>query len=110
MDISVGGVDKGAALARMLQAPEVKALLGLSEPVDPVTQVAVFGDAANDVPMFRSIGSAQPALRVAMPHATEPELLQLATRRAQVSDVLLEVCMAKGSADQARDEANRAGS
>ena len=57
--------------------------------------MAVFGDAANDVPMFRSIGGAVPALRVGMPHATHAELCALSNVRREVSDVLLRCCEAR---------------
>ena len=57
--------------------------------------VAVFGDAANDVPMFRSVGGAAPALRVGMPHATHAELCELANVRAEVSTVLQRCCDAR---------------
>jgi len=59
--------------------------------------VAVFGDAANDVPMFRAVGGISPALRVAMPHATHPELCELSNARAEVSTVLERLCEARRS-------------
>lgn len=94
MDICVGGVDKGSALARFLHHPAVLRSLGV-EAVDPSRHVAVFGDAANDVPMFRAIGGAMPAMRVGMPHATHSELVSLSTHRAEVSDVLNSLCEAR---------------
>ena len=97
MDINVAGVDKGSALARFLQAAEVKEYLHLpsSMQIDPAKHVAVFGDAANDIPMFDSIGDVQPCVRVAMPHATEQTLIGLSNVRAEVSEVLHDICKAK---------------
>lgn len=97
IDVCVGGVDKGAALARFLRAPAVLTSLG-AERIEPQTHLAVFGDAANDVPMFRAIDGARPALRVGMPHATHEELCALSNVRAEVSEVLTELCEAKAVA------------
>jgi len=94
VDLCVGGVDKGSALARFLQQPEVLTHLGQPS-VQPHTHVAVFGDAANDVPMFRAIGGHRPALRVGMPHASHDELVQLSNVRAEVSEVLWACCAAR---------------
>ena len=91
MDLCVGGVDKGSALSRFLQHPDVTAYLGVAR-VEPDRHVAVFGDAANDVPMFRAVHGVSPALRVAMPHAGHAELLALANVRAEVSEVLNQCC------------------
>ena len=63
--------------------------------IDPSVHVAAFGDAANDVPMFRAIGGRMPCLRVAMPHASHVELVQLATHRAEVATVLRQLCEAR---------------
>ena len=87
MDVCVGGVDKGSALARFLAHKALREHLGVGA-IDPSRHVAVFGDAANDVPMFRAIGGATPALRVGMPHATHAELVALSNVRAEVSEVL----------------------
>lgn len=92
MDITVGGVDKGSALCRLLRSPELRSHLGEIE-IDASRHVAVFGDAANDVPMFRSVGGVRPALRVGMPHATHHELCASSNVRAEVSAVL-ERCVA----------------
>ena len=94
VDVTVGGVDKGSALARFLQRREVCAFVG-ADHVDPAEHVAVFGDAANDVPMFRAIGGVSPALRVGMPHAGDEELCRLSNVRAQVSQVLELLCEAR---------------
>ena len=61
----------------------------------PERHVAVFGDAANDVPMFRDIGGAQPALRVGMPHAAHDELISLSNVRDEVGPTLLRLCEAR---------------
>ena len=63
--------------------------------IDPAVHVAVFGDAGNDVPMFRSIGSSKAKLRVAMPHADDEALNELANERKEVAEVLLSICEAK---------------
>ena len=97
VDICVGGVDKGSALAAFLTHPEVLSYLRVPR-IEPSRHVAVFGDAANDVPMFRAIGGASPALRVGMPHATHEELVRLSNRRAEVSDVLEAICEARKAA------------
>ena len=94
MDVCVGGVDKGSALARFLQHPAVLRGLG-TDTIDPARHVAVFGDAANDVPMFRAVGGKMPAMRVGMPHATHQELVRLSTHRAECSEVLEGLCEAK---------------
>ena len=94
MDICVGGVDKGSALARFLDHPLVRYHLG-TDRIDPAVHVAVFGDAANDVPMFRAIGGVKPAVRVGMPHATHAELVALSTHRAEVSQMLQHFCNAR---------------
>lgn len=94
MDICVGGVDKGSALARFLRHPAVLRSLG-ADAIDPASHVAVFGDAANDVPMFRAVGGSMPALRVGMPHAAHAELVRLSTHRAECSTVLESLCEAK---------------
>lgn len=80
-------MDKGSALARFLQRAEVLDFLGVPS-IDPERHVAVFGDAANDVAMFKAVGSAVPALRVGMPHATHHELCALSNVRAEVDEVL----------------------
>ena len=97
MDICVGGVDKGSALARFLKHPQVLRSLS-ADHIEPSMHVAVFGDAGNDTPMFRSIGGATPCVRVAMPHATNAELVELSTHRAEVSTVLQDLCEAKFAA------------
>lgn len=94
MDICVGGVDKGSALARFLQHPAVLRHLG-AKVINPAAHVAVFGDAANDVPMFQAIGGAMPAMRVGMPHATHQALVELSTHRAEVSEALGWLCEAR---------------
>ena len=87
VDITVAGVDKGKALNRFLQHESILKHLGIGS-VDPERHVAVFGDAPNDVPMFRDVGGLQPALRVRMPHSTDEALAELASHSAEVSDVL----------------------
>ena len=94
MDICVGGVDKGSALARFLRHPAVLRELR-ADVIDPARHVAVFGDAANDVPMFRAVGGTMPAMRVGMPHATHEELIRLSTHRAECSEVLEDLCEAR---------------
>merc|ERR1712190_428024 len=74
------------------------------EAIDVPKNVAVFGDAANDVPMFQAIGSSQAGLRVVMPHSDDKVLDGLATLRAEVSEVLNSICEAKlrgGAIDKA---------
>merc|ERR1719433_172895 len=91
VDINVAGVDKGKALDRFLRHQGVLEHLGV-DAVGPEEQLAVFGDAPNDVPMFRDVGGSQPALRVRMPHSTDETLAELANRSGEVSDVLDLVC------------------
>mmetsp|Transcript_22681 Transcript_22681/g.61426 ORF Transcript_22681/g.61426 Transcript_22681/m.61426 type:complete len:360 (+) Transcript_22681:146-1225(+) len=97
IDVNVAGVDKGTALARFLEAPSVKDYLGIDREskVQPAKHVAVFGDAANDVPMFEAIGGERPGLRVAMPHATDASLNALANERGEVSEVLQRLSAAR---------------
>merc|ERR1712032_1756246 len=96
VDINVAGVDKGKALNRFLQHESILKHLGI-DGVDPERQVAVFGDAANDVPMFRDVGGSQPALRVRMPHSTDEDLAEIANHSAEVSDVLDMICSQRTS-------------
>lgn len=98
MDLCVGGVDKGSALSRFLQRAEVCSYLGVRS-VEPASHLAVFGDAANDVPMFRAVCGVSPALRVAMPHSGHEDLLALANVRAEVSEVLSQCCEARAAAN-----------
>mmetsp|Transcript_61175 Transcript_61175/g.192471 ORF Transcript_61175/g.192471 Transcript_61175/m.192471 type:complete len:363 (+) Transcript_61175:58-1146(+) len=93
IDINVAGVDKGKALSRFLQNADVLQFLGQTG-IDPAMQVVVFGDAPNDIPMFQRIADVQPRLRVAMPDADET-LVSLSNVRAEVSDVLEQLCEAK---------------
>eukprot|EP00930_Biecheleria_cincta_P035198 TRINITY_DN24223_c0_g1_i1.p1 TRINITY_DN24223_c0_g1~~TRINITY_DN24223_c0_g1_i1.p1 ORF type:complete len:345 (-),score=60.51 TRINITY_DN24223_c0_g1_i1:183-1217(-) len=95
IDINVAGVDKGKALSRFLQHPDVLRQLGVAN-IDPAKHVAVFGDAANDVPMFQQVGGVLPTLRVAMPHADNAELIECSNMRAEVADVLSQICLARG--------------
>merc|ERR1711972_954079 len=94
IDINVAGVDKGKALSRFLQHRSVLDLLRV-DAINVPKHVAVFGDAANDVPMFQAIGSSQAGLRVVMPHSDDKVLDGLATVRAEVSEVLNLICEAK---------------
>lgn len=112
MDISVGGIDKGSALKRFVKHPKLLKAIRHSYrdhrtfspdygkdiyvPLSIETQVAVFGDAPNDVPMFRAIDGVQPGLRVGMTHATDAELVASSNCRAEVSDVLDAMTRARG--------------
>lgn len=111
----VGGVNKGATLGRFLRHQEILKCLDM-QVIDPARQVAVFGDAPNDVSMFQSVqtfdlekshqspvntdpqrcagGVSRPALRVAMPHADCDALLELSNCVAEVDEVLRELAMA----------------
>eukprot|EP00933_Yihiella_yeosuensis_P018320 TRINITY_DN15077_c0_g5_i1.p1 TRINITY_DN15077_c0_g5~~TRINITY_DN15077_c0_g5_i1.p1 ORF type:complete len:394 (+),score=75.68 TRINITY_DN15077_c0_g5_i1:160-1182(+) len=94
IDINVAGVDKGKALARFVTSPEVLKYLG-QDHIDPQKHVAVFGDAANDLPMFEQIGGVRPAIRVAMPHADHDELIMHSNVRAEVDSVLTDIVQSK---------------
>eukprot|EP00933_Yihiella_yeosuensis_P018319 TRINITY_DN15077_c0_g4_i2.p1 TRINITY_DN15077_c0_g4~~TRINITY_DN15077_c0_g4_i2.p1 ORF type:complete len:350 (+),score=65.78 TRINITY_DN15077_c0_g4_i2:71-1120(+) len=94
IDINVAGVDKGKALSRFITSPEVLQYLGRSH-IDPQKHVAVFGDAPNDLPMFEQIGGVQPAMRVAMPHADDDNLIAHSNVRAEVADVLMDIVKSK---------------
>lgn len=88
IDINVAGVNKGNALARFLNDATV--LKYLKRSTRPTAEtIAVFGDAANDVPMFKEVDGSKPLWRVAMPHATDPDLLGSCNVRAQVGETLL---------------------
>jgi len=102
VDINVAGVDKGQALSRFLQHESILKHLGVDS-INPEEQVAVFGDAPNDVPMFRAVDGLQPALRVRMPHSTDKALGELANHSAEVSDVLDLICSHKSSSPQPTD-------
>ncbi|CAE8721673.1 unnamed protein product [Polarella glacialis] len=101
IDINVAGVDKGKALARFLQNSQVLEYLG-QRSIDPSSQVAVFGDAPNDVPMFMAVAGVQPGLRVVMPHADDKILNELSNTKAEVADVLQMICKAKRDLAQIR--------
>lgn len=88
IDINVLGVNKGKALARFLNDATV--LKYLNRPTRPTAEtIAVFGDAANDVPMFKEVDGSKPLWRVAMPHATVQDLLGSCNVRAQVGETLM---------------------
>lgn len=97
IDITVAGVDKGTALSRFLGDRDILSHLR-QECIDPGTQLAVFGDAPNDVPMFKGVGDAQPGLRVRMPFADDTALIENSNMSGEVADVLQLVCEAKRGA------------
>ena len=69
MDICCGGVDKGSALARFLTHSTLRLHLG-TDCIDPARHVAVFGDAANDVPMVST--SPRPPMHCTAPNVCVP--------------------------------------
>lgn len=96
LDINVAGVNKGTALKRFLKNTAV--INSLIRPTFPTAEtVAVFGDAANDVPMFEEVNGFKPLWRVAMPHATDPDLLLACNVRAQVGETLMRFVDAMGN-------------
>eukprot|EP00927_Polykrikos_kofoidii_P010730 TRINITY_DN14525_c0_g1_i1.p1 TRINITY_DN14525_c0_g1~~TRINITY_DN14525_c0_g1_i1.p1 ORF type:complete len:312 (+),score=60.53 TRINITY_DN14525_c0_g1_i1:316-1251(+) len=96
-DISPAGVNKGSAIAKILQ--DVQGNLGV-ESEGTGDDVAVFGDAGNDIELFGMMRNAsgdaleplglgfRPALRVAMPWANDQLLLQDANVVATMDRVL----------------------
>ncbi len=100
IDLNVAGADKGKALARFLKNKDVLKYLRYSS-IDPASQVAVFGDAANDVPMFKAMGGERAGLRIHMPHADDLELIKNSNIKSEVADILHMICDAKKQSEHA---------